>query len=80
MANFEQSKGEDGSNYLFKIWLLRFLLREWSNYWPTRKYYSAFVLTRIWDISIKLRFDFGTKNLEFASASNFEARPRFAEI
>ena len=41
---------------------------------------SAFMLTQIWDISIELRFDLGSKNLEFALASNFEARPCLAEI
>ena len=41
---------------------------------------SAFVRTRIWYISIKLRFDLGVRGLWFASASNFELVPRFAEI
>ena len=31
-------------------------------------------------ISIELRFDLGTITLQFASTSNFELEPRFAEI
>ena len=41
---------------------------------------SPFVCTQISSITIELRFDLGTLALRFASASNFESVPRFAEI